>query len=80
MIAEIVNIDAEPPPGDFYVAVRDAGRTGLLLGPFDDLRVALVNVERGRDLACDRDSRAWFYSYGTARLPIGTAVKTVFGR
>lgn len=75
-----VNRDAEPPHGDYYVTVRDTGRTGFLLGPYDDVRDALANVGRGRDLACASNSRAWFYTYGTARLPLGTECRPVFGR
>lgn len=76
----IVNRDAEPPAGDFYVTVRDAGRTGFLLGPYDDIRDALADVKRGRDLACEHDKWAWFYAYGVSRLPIGTEVAPVFAR
>lgn len=76
-----VNADAEPPSGDFYVTVRDAGRTGFLLGPYADIRDALAEVPRGRELAIENaDCRAVFYAYGTSRLPIGTAIKTVFGK
>lgn len=78
-MSETVNRDAEIPAGDFYVTVRDASRTGFLLGPYSDLRDALANVRRGRDLANEHNSRAWFYSYGTSRLPVGTRCKTVFG-
>jgi hypothetical protein len=74
-----VNQDAEPPQGDFYVTVRDAGRTGFLLGPYGDIRDALVNVDRGKGLAEQHNSRAVFYAYGVSRLPFGTTVKPVFG-
>jgi hypothetical protein len=76
----LVNRDAEPPEGDFYVTVKDAGRTGFLLGPYPDIREALENVRRGRDLACEHNSRAVFYAYGVSRLPMGTSgVPVVFG-
>lgn len=68
----MTNQDATPPEGDFYVTVQDAGRTGFLLGPYSDVREALANVQRGRSLACEANSRAVFYAYGTSRLPIGT--------
>jgi hypothetical protein len=74
-----VNRDAEPPAGDFYVTVRDAGRTGFLLGPYGDIRDALANVDRGRKLANQANSWAAFYSYGVARAPIGTEIRPVFG-
>jgi hypothetical protein len=82
----LANQDAEPPHGDFYVTVRDAGgRTGFLLGPYDDARNALANVERGKHLACTssregREGRAWFYAYGVARAPIGTSIRPLFGK
>lgn len=75
----IVNRDAEPPAGDFYVTVRDAGRTGFLLGPYSDIRAALSNVKRGSDLAQAANSRSVFYAYGVSRLPMGTQVRPVFG-
>lgn len=75
----MVNKDAEPPHGDFYVTVKDAGRTGFLLGPFADIREALANVKRGSDLAQAANSRAVFYAYGVSRAPVGTAIRTVFG-
>ena len=68
----MVNHDAEPPQGDFYVTVRDAGRTGFLLGPYTDMRDALANVERGKSLALANNSRAFWYAYGVSRLPHGT--------
>lgn len=78
--SDVVNMDAEPPHGDFYVTVRDEAhnRTGYLLGPYADLRDALANVNRGRSLAFKRTMDAPWYLYGTARVPIGTYIKPVF--
>ena len=56
---------------DYYVTVRDAGRSGFLLGPFPTRALAMDHVER--------DGMAWFYSYGTARVPHGSPVRAVFG-
>lgn len=53
--------------GSFYVTCMDADRRAVLLGPFETHSEALNNVDRGRDLACAVDERAWFYAYGTAR-------------
>lgn len=64
---KLVNRDAEIPAGDYYVTVRDAGRTGFLLGPYTDYLAALADVRRGRDLACEHNSRAVFYAYGVSR-------------
>lgn len=69
----MINQDAAAPVGDFYVTVQDGGRTGFLLGPYADLRDALANVDRGRDMACAGSSRAHWYTYGTSRLPAGTS-------
>ena len=58
-------------PGNYYVTAVDARRTALLAGPFrDDHAAALAHVKRATDLAVNStDPRAWFYAYGTARLP-----------
>lgn len=76
--SSLANADAIPPHGDFYVTVRDAGRTGYLLGPYEDLREALANVERGAALARSADPWAAFYTYGTARATIGAPITPVF--
>jgi len=66
------------PGADFYVTVRDAGRTGWLLGPYATHQVALDNVQRGRDLANEWNAKAWFMAFGTASVPTGTPIQTVF--
>jgi hypothetical protein len=64
---------------DFYVTVQDAGRTGFLLGPYSTHEAALSNVERGRRLAEEANSRAVFYAFGTSSVPAGTeGVPVVF--
>ena len=74
-----VNHDAEPPEGDFYVTVRDGGKTGFLLGPFADIREALANVSRGSQLAQEYGPvQATFYAYGVSRLAYGTPTRTIF--
>lgn len=65
-------------PGRFYATVADAGRTGWLLGPYDEHHAAISQVDRGRELACAADSRACFYAFGTARDP-GPERRTLFG-
>lgn len=77
-VEEICNADAIPPHGDYYVTVRDGGRTGFLLGPYDDIRDATTNVTRAQALAVETDPFAYFYAFGVARLPIGTPCKPVF--
>ena len=63
---------------DYYVTVRDAGHTGWLLGPFTTHQEALDAVERGRDLANEWNAKAWFMAFGTASVPSGTRIRTVF--
>lgn len=55
-------------PGDYFVSLADAGRYGLLLGPYPTHAEALERVELGRRLTEDFDSFAHFYSFGTCRL------------
>lgn len=64
----------------FYVSVKDAGRSGFLLGPYDTHEEAKQNVERGREMAQKMDARACFYAFGTCSAPVGTIKQTVFGR
>lgn len=78
MGAMIVNADATPPHGDFYVTVRDGARTGYLLGPYDDMRDALADVPRAQALAGKADRWSHFYTFGVSRLAIGTPCKPVF--
>jgi hypothetical protein len=58
--------------GDYFVSVTDAGRYGLLLGPYPTHAGALARVEAVRTLAEKVDDRAWFYAYGTCRLAPGS--------
>jgi hypothetical protein len=58
--------------GDYFVSVTDAGRYGLLLGPYPTHTEALERVGAVRILAEKVDDRAWFYAYGTCRLPPGS--------
>lgn len=66
----------------FYVTVRDAGRTGWLLGPYELHAEALANVDRGRSLAENVDVRAVWYAFGTAGVPrdLAEKIKPVFGK
>jgi hypothetical protein len=61
----------------YYVSVRDAGRTGLLLGPYGSESEARGHVERARKMAEQSDPFAHFYSFGTAGAPFRR--QTVFG-
>lgn len=63
----------------YYVTVRDAGRTGWLLGPYDTHALALENVERGRRLAEQANAYAHFYAFGTASVDGERQPRTVFG-
>lgn len=66
--------------GPYYVTVRDGSRTGFLLGPYTLHADAIANVNRGNTLACNADSRAHWYAFGTAHVRHNVAQpKTVFG-
>ena len=56
---------------NFYVSVVDAGRTGLLAGPYTTHAEALRHLDPTRDIACRVQDRAWFYSFGTLAMKDG---------
>jgi hypothetical protein len=79
-----IEIHADPTPEeeaelDFYVTVADAGRVGILLGPYATHEVAKTQVDRARDFAERADPWACFYAFGTSSLPKNTPARTVFG-
>lgn len=56
-------------PGDYYVTLRDDGRTAFLLGPYrDDHEAALANVGRARAYVQAHYPRAVWWSFGTCRI------------
>lgn len=65
----------------YYVTVRDAGRHGYLLGPYDTHEEALENVDRGRKLAEEANVWSHFYEFGTGSLPASLLAlpKSLFG-
>jgi hypothetical protein len=65
--------------GGFFVTVRDAGRTGFILGPYPTHEEAIANVERGRRMAEQANARAVFYAFGTARVTASRLPASVFG-
>lgn len=77
---ELVNADAEPPAGDFYVTIRRGSRAGALLGPYQDARDALAHRDQGRTLAELADPWTHFDGIGVSRVAIGTRVRAAFGR
>ena len=58
-------------PGHYYVSVIDAGRLGLLLGPFRRHRQARRFVRLAREHAESIDPWSVFYAFGTVRCPDG---------
>ena len=60
--------ECDDRPGAYYVSVVDAGRFGLVAGPYDTHRAALDDVNKARKVACKADGYAWFYGWGTVRL------------
>jgi hypothetical protein len=55
----------------FYVTVRDAGKLGVLAGPFRTHCEALEMVEPVKKAAEEVDAFAAFYSFGTIRAATG---------
>ena len=78
--AEDVSLTVDPRPGNYYVSVVDAGRLGLLLGPFSCHQDALDNVEAARTQAYKADPWAWFYNYGTVRMAAHYVKPGLFNR
>jgi hypothetical protein len=58
----------DPQEFGFYVTVRDAGRTGFLVGPYDTHEEALERVDEAKRLACEANSRGVWYAYGTSKV------------
>lgn len=63
---------------EYYVTVRDGGRTGFLLGPYPTHDGALARVEAARRHANRVNPWAAFYAFGTSSLPAGQRARTVF--
>lgn len=64
-------------PKFFYVSAIDGNKKYLIAGPYFFHSDALNAVDHVRDVANDRDPRAWFMAWGTAgsdtlfRTPLG---------
>lgn len=58
-----------PYGANFYVSVQDAGKTGLLRGPFRTHAQAISAVPATKKDAEARDSFASFYAFGTVAMP-----------
>ena len=65
---------------EYFVSVRDSGRNGFLLGPYETHAEALAQVANGRERAIKANSWAHFYAFGTCSAPAGLVKKTIFGR
>lgn len=59
----------------YYVTVRDAGRTGFLVGPFDNHDDALAMVRPAQDKAIELQPLAHFYAYGTTGVTLDDDAK-----
>lgn len=57
----------DPRPGFYYVSAVDGPRRSLVRGPFSTHAEALERVEDTRRLVEERDPRAHWYAWGTAR-------------
>lgn len=73
MDQDLLTIDTRP--GFYYVTTRRESGDGVqmapLAGPFMWHTDALLCVAEVKRLACESDSRAVWYQYGTARMPLG---------
>jgi hypothetical protein len=58
-----------PYGANFYVSVQDAGRTGLLRGPFKTHAQAIAAIPQAKKEAEAANSRAIFYAFGTVAMP-----------
>lgn len=56
----------------------DAGRVGVLAGPYETHAEALSVVEKVRAMAVKANSWAHFYSFGTSSCP--EEIKAMFGK
>lgn len=63
----------------FYVSVRDAYKTGLLLGPFKEHTQALSWVERVRTKAEEITPWAHFYHFGTCGISLAKVAQVKSG-
>lgn len=61
-------VEVDPSPGNYYVSVKDAGRMGLLLGPFRRHAQAIGKVPMAKCLAEQADPFSVFYSFGTVKM------------
>jgi hypothetical protein len=61
----------DPEPGFYYASAADGSRLALLAGPFRWHVEALAWVDRARALGVELDRKAWFYGFGTVRMPDG---------
>jgi len=57
----------DPRPGFYYVSAIDGPRRSMVRGPFPTHAEALERVEATRRLVEERDPRAHWYAWGTAR-------------
>jgi hypothetical protein len=55
----------------YYVSVLDGPKHGLLAGPYDTHQKALDMVGPAKEIAQEVDPWAWFYAFGTCKMPEG---------
>lgn len=64
-----MNQTPDTKPGSYYVTAIDGKRVAYLLGPFAWHLQALELVGAAQAKAEELDPRAFWYAYGTARIP-----------
>lgn len=60
------------PSGIYFVTCIDGDSWWPMSGPYPSHAAALADVETCRRIACDRHAKAWWYRWGTARMPADT--------
>jgi len=63
---------------EYYISVRDQGRSALLAGPFYSHQAAIDQVRSVQALACKQDPWADFYQFGTCSAARGSGLKVRF--
>ena len=66
--------DEDAPGSVFYVTIQDGGRSAFVAGPYNTHGEAEADVDLVRKLGEERDPRAIWYAWGTARTDPGTEV------
>jgi len=62
----------------YYVTCMDAGRVGVVAGPWNTYAEAKSHVNKVQGIACEHNEWAWFYAWGVSGSDV--ELSTVFDR